>query len=190
MHLILISSEILSCAHKLVSSCAPPILCTLNSFLINDRHLVEVILCKIEVLSSFWLHLLAIVEIDWQLLYLETIFIRDFVSHASVGLNYLRFLSLLVVVVERDLGVALVRRHFGTINWLLVPHVQCVHVLGVLVLLLALPRLDYSLCLDICFLTSRSSSWGHTLTISYWANWFISSWSIIRIWIEIITCSG
>ena len=31
-------------------------------------------------------------------------------------LNYLRFLSLLVVVVERDLGVALVRRHFGTIN--------------------------------------------------------------------------
>ena len=107
MHLILISPQILSSAHQLISSCTSPILGTLNPFLINNSHLIEVVLSKIQVFSCLRLHFFALVEIDWQLLNLEAVFVRNFVCHTSVRI--LRFFVLLVVVIEWNLRMGLIR---------------------------------------------------------------------------------
>ena len=188
MHLILVGSEILSSAHQLVSSCASAILCTLNPLFINNSHLVEVILCKIEMFSSLWLHFFPVIKVYWQLLNLKTVFICNFMCHTPI----MWFLILLMVVVEWNLWVTLIRGHLGTIYRLLVSsHVQCINVLRVIVWLLPLSWMDYTLCLNICFLARRCPSWSNTLAISNWAyRMIISSLSVIWIRIKVISCSG
>ena len=187
MHLIFVSSEILPSAHELVSSCALSILSALNPLFINHSHLVEVVLCKIKMFSCLWLHFFSIVEVCRQLLNLETVFIYCFVCHAAI----LGFLILLMVIIEWDLWVTLIRRHLGAVDRLLVSrHVQSVDVLRVIVWLCPLSWMDYTLCLNFCFLPRRRPSWSDTLAISYRTYRFISSLSIIRVRIEVISCSG
>ena len=149
--------------------------------------------------SYFRFHFLSRIEFAWQLLNLKTVFICYFMSHASILIFLiLRFFVLLVVVIERNFWVALVRGYFSTIDGLLVSHVHRVDILRMFVLFLTLPWMDYTLCLNICFLTRWSSSRGNTLTICYWVYriyriyWFTTSpLGIVRIWIwvEIISSS-
>lgn len=100
MHLILICSEILSGAHQLVTSCAPPVLSALDTFLVDDGHLVEVVLSQVEMLPGLSLHFLACVEVQRQLLNLKTVFISYFVGHASMLILW--FFILLMVVIKCD----------------------------------------------------------------------------------------
>ena len=93
---------------------------------------------------------------------------------------------LLVVIAKGNFGVTLVGRHLRTINGLLVPHIERVHILRMLKLVLALSRVNDSLCLDICFLARRSSSRGHTLSIRHRADWLSPPRWIIRIRIEVV----
>lgn len=188
MHLILVGPEILPSAHQLVTSCASAILCAFSSLLINDSHLVEVVLCKIKMFSSLWLHFFPIIKVYRQLFYLKTVFICNFVCHTPI----LWFLILLMVVVEWNLWVTLIRRHLSAVNRLLVSsHVQGIDVLRVIVWLLPLSWMDYTLCLNICFLARRCPSWSNTLAICNWSYWMIiSSLSVIRIRIKVISCSG
>lgn len=137
--------------------------------------------------SCLWFHFFPIIEVYRQLLNLKTVFIGNFVCHAPI----LWFLILLMVVVEWDLWVTLVRGHLGAVDGLLVSsHIQGVDVLRVLIWLLPLSWMDYTLCLNICFLARRRPSWSNTLAISNRTYWFISSLSVIRIWIKVISCSG
>ena len=80
-------------------------LTALNSLFINNRHLIEVVLSQVKMLSSLRLHFFAIIKISRQLLNLKTILICNFMGHAAI----LLFLILLMIVVEWNLRVALVR---------------------------------------------------------------------------------
>lgn len=134
MHLILVGPEVLASAHQLVASGAPSLVSTLHSLFIDDCHLVEVVLSKVEMLSCLRLHFLAIVEIGWQLLYLKTVLVGNFMCHAAI----LWLFSLLVIIIKWDFRMALVRGHFGAVDRLLVPHVKSIYVLLVVVRLLSL----------------------------------------------------
>lgn len=160
---VFVGSEILTSAHELVTSGTPSVVAALCPLFVDDGHLVEVVLCQVEMLPSLILHFLACVEVQRQLLNLKTVFILNFVGHTSM----LRLLAplLLMVVRVRNFRVTLVWRHLRTVDGLLVTHVQCIHILWVLELLLALSGVDDALCLDISFLTRRCSSRGNTLTI-------------------------
>ena len=113
MH-ILFGPEILAGAHH-VSSGAPAVLAALNTFLIDDSHFVEVILSEVEVFPRLSFHFSAHIVVEGQLLYLETVFVLDFVSHTPI----LLLLPPRLLVRERDLRVALVRRHFHSVLELL-----------------------------------------------------------------------
>ena len=53
-------------------------------------------------------------------------------------------------------------------------------------LFLTLPRIDDTLCLDICFLARGCSSGGNTLTVGYRAYGLIAPLLGVRVWIEVI----
>lgn len=113
MH-ILISSEILASAHQLIPSGASAVLAALSPLFVDDRHLIEIVLSQVEVLSCLRLHLFSGIVVQRQLLNLETVFVLNFVRHCPVLV--LLAPLLLVVVAERDLRVALVWGHLRAVD--------------------------------------------------------------------------
>jgi len=82
------------------------------SFLVDDCHPIEVVLCEIEMFSCLILHIFALVVVDRQLLDLETVLVVDLVRHAArMGQGPLGLPSGLAVIIvrKRNLGVALIR---------------------------------------------------------------------------------
>lgn len=162
------------------------------TFLVDDCHPIEVVLREIQVLSRLVLHIFALVVVDRQLLDLETVLVVDLVRHAAgMGQGPLGLPSGLTVIIigERDLGVALIGRDLGAV------HVESVYILWVLVdeLLLALPRVDDPCALHISFLSGACPPARHSLSVaSYTFAAFSHSIvaSSIWIWVEVIAGSG
>ena len=139
MH-VLVSSSVLARAHELVvdPSCRSAALAdgVVDFLLVYNCHSVEVVVSEVQVLSRLVFHVFALVVIEGQLLYFETVLVVYFVSHAAwraVGALSLPARLTVVVVGEGNLGVALIRRHLRTV------HTECVHVLRVIIYELLLP---------------------------------------------------
>ena len=87
-------------------------LVTTFTFLVDDCHPIEVVLCEIQMLSRLILHIFALVVVGRQLLDLETVLVVDLVRHAArMGQGPLGLPSWLAVIIvrKRNLGVALIR---------------------------------------------------------------------------------
>ena len=177
----------------------PATLATLGSLLVDNCHLVEVIMGQVEMLSGLGLHFLASIKVRWQLLNFEIILASNLVSHAPrMRLTHLFGSRLaMVVVAVGDLGVALLRRHLLA---LLVSVVQTVvplthiHIVCVvssverLMVVLLLTRVD-SPSLHISFLPGARPPACDSLYVANVVTW-TSPRLVIWIWIEVITCSG
>ena len=149
------------------------------SFFINNSHSIKVIMCQIQMLSSFVFHLFAL-KVDWQLFDLEAILITDVMRQTASELfarvwttSASLYPSLVLMIVrERYFGVTLIRRYFSTA----MIHVESVYILS-MVNLLPLSGVNNPSSLHFSFLTGASSPTGNSLSI------------IMGLWIEIISCS-
>lgn len=149
------------------------------SFFINNSHSIKVIMCQIQMLSSFVFHLFAL-KVDWQLFDLEAILITDVMRQTASELfarvwttSASLYPSLVLMIVrKRYFGVTLIRRYFSTA----MIHVESVYILS-MVNLLPLSGVNNPSSLHFSFLTGASSPTGNSLSI------------IMGLWIEIISCS-
>ena len=185
----------------MITASGPPAsLATLGSLLVDNCHLVEVVVGQVEMLSGLGLHFLAGIEVRWQLLNFEIILAGNLVSHAPrMRLTHLLGSRLAVMVVAvGNLGVALLRRHLlallVSVVQTMVPlthiHIVCVvsSVKRLVVMVLLLTRVD-SPSLHISFLPGARPPACDSLHVAYVVTW-TSPRLVIWIWIEVITCSG
>ena len=154
------------------------------SFFINNSHTIKIIMCQVQMLSSFVFHLFAL-KVDWQLFDLEAILITDVMGKTASELfarvwttSASLYPSLVLMIVrKRYFGVTLIRRYFSTA----VIHVESIYVLRMVCtrqkLLLPLSGVYNPSSLHFSFLTGASSPTGNSLTI------------IMGLRIEIISCS-
>lgn len=139
---ILAASAILASTHQLIvhasstatgcttsaTAAATTTLVANFSLLLDNCHSVEIILSKIEVLTCLIFHLLPL-QFQWQLLYFEIVHIVFLMGHTALMNRSLGLSSRLTMIITSYwyLRVTLIGRH------LLVIHVQCVHILRVLI---------------------------------------------------------